>query len=192
MCHNGQLWTKLLPVILLGLKTSIKEDINASAAEMLYGENLSLPGEFFLDLDVRTDPTCFVQHLQDYLQKIHPKRTAHHGKKGIFLFRDLATCTHVFVRVDSSRRPLQPPYEGPFPVLEWNNKVFKVLIKGQPATISIDRVKPAHTESNALPSSTSLDQSQGPPVISDAPKVYSSPKKKTVTFAPTAQSLEGG
>ncbi|XP_071577162.1 uncharacterized protein [Temnothorax nylanderi] len=165
MCHNGKQWTKLLPTVLLGLRTSIKGDINASAAEMLYGENLTLPGEFFLDLDVPTDPACFVHHLRDYLQT------------------DLATCSHVFVRVDSIRRPLQAPYEGPYQILERDDKVFKVSVKGQPTTVSIDRVKPAHFENDALRTPATLDQpqdAQGNPQDvatpgSNAPRVYQGP-----------------
>ncbi|XP_071643032.1 uncharacterized protein [Temnothorax longispinosus] len=195
MCHGSQKWTKLLPTVLLGLRTSIKEDIKASAAEMLYGENLTLPGEFFLDLDVPTDPSCFAQKLREYLQVARPKPTIHHQKEKVFLFKDLATCSHVFVRVDAVRRSLQPLYEGPYLVLERSDKVFKVSIKGQPTTVSIDRVKPAHLENNTLQEPTVGSQ---PPDTSQQAstsgtlRVYQGPKaKKIVTFAP-AQSLGGG
>lgn len=62
-CHANRQWTKLLPTVLLGLRTAIKEDIKTSAAEMLYGEYLTLPGEFFLDFDAPSDlgtfaPSC--------------------------------------------------------------------------------------------------------------------------------------
>jgi hypothetical protein len=42
MCHSSMLWIKLLPTVLLGLRTCIKEDIKASAAELLYGMPLRI------------------------------------------------------------------------------------------------------------------------------------------------------
>lgn len=36
-----------LPIVLLGIRTALKEDLNASSAEIVYGTNLRLPGEFF-------------------------------------------------------------------------------------------------------------------------------------------------
>ncbi|KAH8360903.1 hypothetical protein KR084_005036, partial [Drosophila pseudotakahashii] len=47
MCHPNTPWPELLPVVLLGLRTCFKEDLNSSAAEMLYGTLVRLPNEFF-------------------------------------------------------------------------------------------------------------------------------------------------
>ncbi len=41
-------WMDTLPLILLGIRTALKEDISATTAEMVYGTTLRLPGEFFL------------------------------------------------------------------------------------------------------------------------------------------------
>ncbi|GFQ64183.1 hypothetical protein TNCT_515361 [Trichonephila clavata] len=48
----------------------------------------------------------------------------------------------VFVRTDSVRTSLQPPYEGPYPVIKRYAKYFDISIKGVSRTISIDRLKP--------------------------------------------------
>ena len=40
-------WTKAIPLILLGIRTAIKQDLKCTAAEMVYGTTLRLPGEFF-------------------------------------------------------------------------------------------------------------------------------------------------
>ena len=40
-------WMDALPFVLLGIRTTLKEDISATAAEMVYGTTLRLPGEFF-------------------------------------------------------------------------------------------------------------------------------------------------
>ena len=40
-------WMDTLPLVLLGIRTALKVDISSSAAEMVYGTTLRLPGEFF-------------------------------------------------------------------------------------------------------------------------------------------------
>ena len=59
---------------------------------------------------------------------------------------DLATCTHVFIRQDSVRTPLQQPYTGPFKVLKRTNKHFTIDLKHCHNTVSVDRLKPAYIE----------------------------------------------
>jgi hypothetical protein len=45
MCHADQQWTEALPLVLLGIHISFKEDLQASVAELMYGEPLRIPGE---------------------------------------------------------------------------------------------------------------------------------------------------
>ncbi|XP_063994836.1 uncharacterized protein LOC135172612 [Diachasmimorpha longicaudata] len=45
-CHENPTWTEVLPTVLLGIRAAWKEDLQASAAELAYGEPLRLPGEF--------------------------------------------------------------------------------------------------------------------------------------------------
>ena len=40
---------------MLGLRNSYKEDLQATAAEMVFGTPLRLPGEFFVDTDINTN-----------------------------------------------------------------------------------------------------------------------------------------
>ena len=40
-------WTKALPLILLGIRTAVKQDCKCTPAELVYGTTLRLPGEFF-------------------------------------------------------------------------------------------------------------------------------------------------
>lgn len=48
MCALQTSWTELLPLVLLGLRTVYKEELQASPGEMLYGTTLRVPGEFFV------------------------------------------------------------------------------------------------------------------------------------------------
>ena len=74
-----------------------------------------------------------------------------------FVSKDLMTCTHVFVRRDAVRKPLQRPYDGPYKVLKTAEKHFTVKVKGKEEVISIDRLKPAYLE---LPSATPVTSKQ--------------------------------
>ena len=40
-------WTSILPIVLLGIRTSLKDDLHCTTAELVYGTTLRLPGEFF-------------------------------------------------------------------------------------------------------------------------------------------------
>jgi hypothetical protein len=37
MCHADQQWTEALPLVLLGIRTSYKADLQAFVAELVYG-----------------------------------------------------------------------------------------------------------------------------------------------------------
>ena len=58
----------------------------------------------------------------------------------------LSTCTHVFVRVDAVKKPLQPPYNGPYRVIKRTAKFFFLEINGKQDSVSIDRLKAAFLE----------------------------------------------
>ncbi|GFT31624.1 integrase catalytic domain-containing protein [Trichonephila clavipes] len=112
-CHATERWTEVLPIILLGLRASPKEDILCTPAELVLGTTIRLPGG-----------------------------------------DDLLEATHVFLRRDMLRRPLQQPYDGPFKVLQRKDKVFFLNINGKRVSVSIDRCKPAfflNTEDLQLP-----------------------------------------
>lgn len=47
-CHGDERWSDALPVVLLGIRAAYCLDLG-SAAELVYGENLRLPAEFFAD-----------------------------------------------------------------------------------------------------------------------------------------------
>ncbi|KAL1509078.1 hypothetical protein ABEB36_003876 [Hypothenemus hampei] len=185
MCHTGSSWVELLPTVLIGLRTCYKEDIQASAAEMLYGTTLRVPGEFFLNEDLPTDTQVFLEKFRQHMRLIRPIPTAHHYKPKIFQFKDLFNCSHVFLRTDSVKKPLENPYSGPYQVVERRNDVFTILINNERVNISIDRLKPAYRIQEDLTQSTNA------PVVEPTPlRTYRGPKKKKVSFfeLPAGQS----
>lgn len=145
VCHANTNWTESLPLVLLGIRSAVKEDLQASSAELVYGEPLRLPGELFDPAtEISSDVTDFTTRLRSTVQKLQPQPAARHCKRTIFVYKDLATTRHVYVREDAVRGALQPAYSGPHEVLDRNEKVFKLSIKGKPTTVTIDRLKPAY------------------------------------------------
>ncbi len=52
---NPDAWMIWLPLILLGIRTAIKADLNAIVSELVYGTTLRLPGEFFKPATTQTE-----------------------------------------------------------------------------------------------------------------------------------------
>lgn len=76
--HNTRDWCEVLPVVLLGLRTSFKEDIQASAPEMIFGTTLRLPEKYFTEEETPIKPQIFLDRLRQYMQEVKSKSTAHH------------------------------------------------------------------------------------------------------------------
>ena len=137
-------WFHQLPWVLLGLRTAPKANGEASPAEKVYGETLTVPGEFF-----PTDPAeddVSIPQLRERAGKFTPCRTTYADRTKHFKPAALDSCKHVFLRQDAHRPPLTRPYKGPYEVLERNSKSFKLMVHGREDWVSIDRLKPAHTE----------------------------------------------
>ena len=142
-------WSDALPLVMLGIRSSIKEDLGVSSAELVYGQPLRLPGEYFpgdISPPAEFDPslvTAFASGLSSTMQGLQAVPTRVPRTSRSFVAPALEQATHVFIRIDAVRRPLQPPYEGPFRVLKRTEKYYVVDIAGRHDSIAIDRPKPA-------------------------------------------------
>ena len=159
-------------MVLLGIRTSVKEDLGCCTAELVYGTTLRIPGQFFDPVEEIPDPLSFVSRLCTTLQQIQAKQPRHHTNRKSHVNTELHKCTHVYVRRDAVCRPLQPPYDGPFKVHSRYPKFFTIIWStGKPQTISMDRLKPSHmdnTASSSVPPSSSVPASllaAAPPVV---------------------------
>ena len=141
---TGHQWTSHLPWVLLGLRTAPKEGLDVSAAEMVYGEQLTVPGEFF-PRDQSTDDVN-VQKLRETVGRFAPCRPIRVQQRHTYVPRDLRTTKYVFIREDAHRAPLTPPYKGPFLVLDRHEKTFKLQLSNRTDWVAIDRLKPAYLE----------------------------------------------
>ncbi len=124
-------WVDLLPLILLGLRTTINSDTGVSAAQLTYGSELRLSGEFFVSVEDRTisNPGDFVQQLSTSLSEF-ARQTRHHGKSPVFVPAELSSYSHIFLRAEC-RQGLQPPYTGPHKVIRRDTKTITIIVNGK-------------------------------------------------------------
>jgi hypothetical protein len=127
---------------------------SATTAELIYGQTLRLPGEFFNPSKSRLSDPEFIQQFRKLMNDLRPTPTSSHGNKQIFAFRDLETCSHVFLRHDAVKPPLQPAYDGPYKVLRRDHRTFRLLLNGRPTSVSTDRLKPAYVANEDPPQPT--------------------------------------
>ncbi|GBP34510.1 hypothetical protein EVAR_29907_1 [Eumeta japonica] len=150
-CHANEHWTECLQLVLLGVRSAYKDDLKASCAELVYGETLRLPGEFISPSPTKmTDISDYIARLRSFVRKLQPSPASRHGECATFVYKDLATTTHVFLREDTIRSCFQPAYTGPHEVLKRGDKIFTILVNGKRTTVSIERIKPAYTVDDEL------------------------------------------
>ncbi|GBN55433.1 Retrovirus-related Pol polyprotein from transposon 412 [Araneus ventricosus] len=85
--HNNLSWIDTLPTVLLGLRTAIQEDNNHSIAQIVYGESLRLPGEFFSEPSIRTASGGFANNLQKQMETVGPRTTRRNSSRHIFVHK---------------------------------------------------------------------------------------------------------
>ena len=140
----GSAWLDHLAPVLMGLRASIREDSLTSPAELVFGAPLRLPGAFFEPNPLtRPDHDEFVRSLRSNLAAVVPHPVVFHKTESGSIPRSLWSAQAVFLRVDAVRRPLEPPYEGPFEVLARGPKTFTIRRGSKDVVVSVDRLKPA-------------------------------------------------
>lgn len=172
-------WVDHLPMVLLGLRAVLRRDLGCSAAELVYGAPLRLPGDLFVPSAPSPEPLQYLQRLRDCIQQLRPvpPRSSDHS---IFVHPDLASSSHVFLRRDAVKAPLTPSYDGPYRVLHKTQKSATILLNGREEVVSLDRLKPAYVETppKELPADI-----VGAPVDLLVTKPASSPPRRRVHFA---------
>ncbi|KAK4474332.1 hypothetical protein MN116_000416, partial [Schistosoma mekongi] len=144
---NMPQWTEALPLVLLGIRSMVKEDVGCSVSELVYGTTLRLPGEFVETASTSTnlDINSYVNRLTNAMRSVKPVQTRRQSTD-TFIQPALKYSTHVFVRRDALRRPLDATYEGPYKVLKREIKYYTIDKNGHEENVSIDRLKAAYLE----------------------------------------------
>ncbi|BHF62237.1 hypothetical protein SprV_0200521800 [Sparganum proliferum] len=137
-------WTDHLPLVLLGIRSALKPDLDCSAAELVFGATVRLPGQMISPTPQSAveDPTNLLHRLRQFLRTLSPVPPRSSASPS-YLEKDLATCSHVYLRCDRVRRPLEPPYDGPFRVISRGTKNFRIQRGTREEVVSVDRLKAA-------------------------------------------------
>ena len=136
---TSESWKTELPWVLLGLRTTPKDIDDHAPAEKVYGDNLTVPADFF-----RQSADLPLPELRDVVNRFIPCRQTYSTSRTTYVPPTLHSASHVFVRTDAAKPPLTPPYTGPYKVIQRRDKSFQLQIRNKTDWISIDRLKPAY------------------------------------------------
>nr|VZI47904.1 unnamed protein product [Spirometra erinaceieuropaei] len=146
-------WSDSLPLVLLGIRSSVKEDIQCTAAELSSTTNTNTP-------------STFVQQLKQHMAQLRPTPTRLTSKR-VLVHEHLKSSLFVFVRHDAVRKSLCSPYDDPYKVLQRMDKYYVIQKADRTDTVSIGRLKPAYLECippSVVPPTSSAPSSPDPPV----------------------------
>ncbi len=132
-------WTEILPLVLFGLRMAIESDSGVAAAKFTSGQELRLSGKFFMAGD--DDGSCEITNAEDFVQRLSitlgrfSTRSRRHEDISVFVSASLHSCSHVFL-VEEVRKGLEPPYSGPYKVLNRDPKTITLDSKGKTLKVS--------------------------------------------------------
>ncbi|UYV82203.1 hypothetical protein LAZ67_21001326 [Cordylochernes scorpioides] len=108
-CHDSTSWSLKLPLVLLGIRSSLREVLNTTTAELVYGKPLPLPGTFFKDPPSASSPTePWLEDFKHVMASLKPAPSKPHGNRHVYMPKPLETCSHVYLRRDLILPPLAP------------------------------------------------------------------------------------
>jgi transposase InsO family protein len=133
----GADWPSHLLWVLLGLRTAPREDSGISAAELVFGCPLSLPGQFLSGSE--QPPASFICHLNSSLPCVADNS---HNSPQPSGSRQLQEAAFVYIKAPPVSPALTPAYRGPYRVLVPGEKYFVLEVGGQPRPFSAANLKP--------------------------------------------------
>ena len=145
-------WFSKLPMALLSLRTTLKPDIGASPAELVYGEGLAVPGDLLPEFPgnnatLNQQRQSALANVRLEVERMQPTPTSAHRIPNVHIPDNLQNATHVMVRRGGVNPPLTQPYQGPFRIESRTQTGVKIHIPGRGVEeIALARVKPAFGE----------------------------------------------
>ena len=70
-------WTELLPMVMLGIRATVEEDLHCSPAELVYDTTLRLPGELSPSCSSNStfDISSYLSRFTDHMRNIKAQQT---------------------------------------------------------------------------------------------------------------------
>jgi hypothetical protein len=145
-------WHKELWAVLLGMRTTPRDDIGASTAELVFGAPITVPGDLVGPREFKPASPELLRQVRQAAAGRTPVPTSAHSTPATHTPKDLAECPYVFVRVDKVVNPLASKYTGPYKVLERSDRAFKLDFttdaygKDLHEWVTMERLKPAYLD----------------------------------------------
>lgn len=139
---KGGDWEKELPIVMLHLRSAVKEDLRYAPAELTFGALPLLPGSLIPRQELIVEPNVFGQ---EFCQIKFPDPEAprwHTADRNRNAELDFTNSDQVFIRRDGVQPSLSTKYSGPYRIVEKYERAYKILVDGKEQVISIDRLKP--------------------------------------------------
>ena len=113
---------------------------------MVYGQTLRIPGELVVASVNSEDynSNYILQKLKKHFSNTR-NYISHNDNNRSYIPPTLMNCKYVFLKINQ-KFGLNTPFEGPFKVIERNNKCFKIQKNDSVISVHIDQLKPAFTD----------------------------------------------
>ncbi|VDL96728.1 unnamed protein product [Schistocephalus solidus] len=147
VADNPENWTDHLSLVLLGINSALKSDLDCSTAELVFGVTIRLPGEMISPspCGVVENPTNLLHRLRQFMRTLSP------------------------VPCDRVRWPLEPPDDDQFRVVSRETKTFRIRSENREEVLSVDRLKAAVPDTPPDEPYGSLPSGPPPPLPSTPP-----------------------
>jgi hypothetical protein len=121
MCHAEEQSPESL-LLVLGIRTAYKGDLQSSAAELVYGEPPRVPGEVLVPAKPKVEAPTFIEQLRHRMDQGRPTPAARRASPSTYIHKDLRDSARVFLRLGAVRHALEPPYSDPDKVIARTDK----------------------------------------------------------------------
>lgn len=139
-------WIDAIPVVLLGVRSAVKLDIGLSPTELVFGQQLTLPGQLVANREwsnINDSRQETAREIASFMKNLQPKPTRVKTKDELYVPKELTNCKYVLVEKKNVLKPLEKPYFGPCEVIRRNKHTYTVRINDRSEDISITRLIPA-------------------------------------------------
>ncbi|GFT48238.1 transposon Ty3-I Gag-Pol polyprotein [Nephila pilipes] len=124
MAHLPDSWLDPLPLVLLRIQTSYKDDMVESSAELVLWNCVETSRIILFQFTSNASVLEFMQSLRLYIRPLKPVLAYRHSSCPVFISKDLFHSPCVFLRLNWVRRPLEQPYVGPYKLVKRTPKII--------------------------------------------------------------------
>ena len=157
--RHGEKWMDALPWVLLGRRNCYSSRFKTSAADLVYGQTLQVPGSLLQTSTegvAKEDPEAVLRQLQQKSARPPTPTTGLHDRS-LYWPATAAAATHVYINKGKSKigHPLDTIKQGPFPILRRVGKSVLDIITGKQA--NGDDIIERHHWENCQPAAVADD-----------------------------------